>query len=137
MSVLDQLPDGEPLRLLREQQEIDREIKSQQRIGQDSIITSRVFSADAFDIQTPGSGSPVIEVEFIPDDLIFGGALCYQFYAVDVTNPASPSVVSSDIRRLRVKADNRQRWLINASLNQKLKFYFFTAGSGTFKANLV
>jgi hypothetical protein len=133
MSLLDQLPGGRMIHQLHEDMEIDREIKAPQTLGSSSVETSRVFSEDAYDIQTP-SGSPEIEVEFIPDDLTFGGAFCYRMYVVDVTS--TPTLVTARIKRLRVE-DDRQRWHIGANPSSDLKFYFFAAGSGTFTVNLL
>lgn len=135
MNVMDQLPQGEPLRLLRELEQVGREIKSSQTLGSTSVATDRVFSASVYDALTPGSGTPKIEVEFIPDDLTFGGAFCYQLYAVDVTNPLSHSLITT-VQRLRV-TDDRQRWIVSVSTSREVKFYFLTAGSGTFTTNLV
>lgn len=135
MSVLDKLPDGEPLRLLREVNQNAQEIKAPQTLGAASVVTSRVFSDDDYDIELPSSGGPhTVEIEFIPDDLTFGGALCYQLYAVNVTDPGFPGVTSPD--RLRVTA-NRQRWVMRMQNNDRYKFYFFAAGSGTFTATLI
>ncbi|MFC8008927.1 hypothetical protein [Streptomyces cinereoruber] len=134
MNVLDQLPQGEPLRLLREVDRNEREIKAPQILGSSSILTSCIFSGDVYDVLTPASGTPVVEVEFIPDDLTFGGAFCYKLVVVDVTGTDVEK--TTGIYRQRVTND-QQIWKIAASTSQQLKFYFLAAGSGTFTTNVI
>lgn len=135
MGVLDQLPQGEPLALLRGVNRDLDELKGFQKLGSSSVVTGRLYSASSFDVQTPSSGTPVVEVIFTPDDMTFGGAFAYKLVVVDVTG--TPAEVTTGIYRQRVGSDNLQKWRIAASTNQKLKFYFLTAGYGTFTANVI
>ncbi|MFM9793293.1 hypothetical protein [Streptomyces turgidiscabies] len=134
MRTIDPLPQGKPLALLREADRIAKEIKAPQILGSSSILGNRVYSADAWDVLTPASGVHTCEIEFVPDDLTFGGAFAYTLVVVDVTG--TPVEVTTGIYRLRV-TDDRQRWKMAVSNSQKLKFYFLTAGSGTFTTNVI
>lgn len=136
MSVLDKLPSGEPLRVLREQEQLIKEIKAPQTLGNDSVITHRIFSASVYDLSIAGGDTHDVLIEFIPDDLAFGGALCYEL--VVVANPEQVFRAVAIPDRLRV-VNGVQQWKIfrTSTTAVTYKFYFFTAGSGTFTTNLV
>ncbi|MGW6120430.1 hypothetical protein ACWFRF_15415 [Nocardia sp. NPDC055165] len=134
MGVLDRLPQGEMVSALRSVEELERELKAPQLLGSRSILTSRIFSASTYDVLTPASGTHVVDVEFLPADLTFGGAFCYKLVVVDVTG--TPAQKTSGIYRKRV-SNNQQVWRIAVSNSQKLKFYFYTAGAGSFSINVI
>jgi hypothetical protein len=137
VSVLDQLPEGQPIKLLRELDAIASEIKAPQTFGSSSVITTRLFSGVAYDISLPAHDTHQVMVEFIPDDLTFGGALCYKLYVMS-PGGSGEAIVGE---RLRV-TDDRQRWMLHTNNTAngsalQLKLYFFAGGSGTFTTNLV
>lgn len=139
MSATSNLPEGKPLEVLREIGKQAGEVKSAQRRGSRSVRNARIFSGQPYDLQTPDQGGTVqsYEIEFIPDDTRFGGALCYQLVVVDVTYPSDPLLVR-DVERIWQGADRRQRWRMyvqSFGLSQRFKFYFFAQGPGTFMVN--
>ena len=139
MSIIDQLPHGEPVRLLHELEQMSREIKSPQTFGSTSVATSLIQSADAYDLEWPAGDTHQGLITFTPDDMTFGGALVYRVYAVSVGLMFTSEYY---VYALRVDADNIQRFRIPinnfGSLSpMRMKFYFFTAGTGTFTTNLV
>lgn len=139
MSVLDQLPEHKPVAVLKEVDQVSREIKAAQTRGSGSIINHRIYSASEYDILVPGDyGKRVWEIEFIPDNMQFGGALCYRLYVVIIQGTATPYIDDTNLRRQPVSSA-RQRWRFQGSygVETKLKFYFFAQASGTFTANLI
>ena len=136
MGVRDQLPDGQPLALLRELDRDAREIKAAQTMGQDSVISYRIFSNAAYDVLFPaGSDIRTVTVEFIPDDMTFGGAFCYRCKA----KQSSPGFSTNQYMPRLVTTDGTQKWTysVRPSTDYTFKFYFFTTGSGTFTTNII
>lgn len=139
MSVLDQLPEHKPIALLKEVDQVSREIKSAQTRTSASVINHRLSSAASHDLTVPGGfAKNVVMVEFIPDNMQFGGSLCYRAYVVVNPGTASEYIDIFKFQRLTV-VNGRQRWIYNISTfsASNLKFYFFTQASGTFTANLI
>lgn len=139
MSVLDQLPEQRPIAILKEIDQVSREMKSPQTRGSGSIINHRIYSALAYDLLIPGDyGKRVYEIEFLPDNMQFGGALCYRLYVVVMQGTAPAFIDDANLRRVPV-SNARQRWRFQCSygVQTKLKFYFFAQASGTFTANLI
>ncbi|MFJ6416463.1 hypothetical protein [Paeniglutamicibacter sp. NPDC091659] len=135
MRVLDQLPEGKPLAILRELNQVSREIKARQTRGSGSVINHRIYSALPYDILVPGDyAKVVVEVEFLPDNTRFSGALCYRAYA-EIASPGTPFIDEIGLRRVIVDpTDGRQRWRFQGQFPSAtgLKFYFLAQGSGTF-----
>ncbi|MDQ0869057.1 hypothetical protein QFZ70_001530 [Arthrobacter sp. V1I9] len=139
MSVMDQLPEQKPVALLKEVDQLTREIKSRQTRSSASVINFRVYSADAYDLIVPGAfAKNAVLIEFIPDNMQFGGALCYRLYVSVTLGAAPPYIDNYGLQRLTV-VNRRQQWIYNISTfpEAKLKFYFFAQASGTFTANLI
>jgi len=150
MKQLDRLPENAMSSELRRRIFENNELKGAfQRRGSTSVVTHRIFSQSTYDVQfTPPS--PVgtlkvnqVDVEFIPDDKTFGGAFCYRMLIVALdTNNQPLAGVQPEIERKPV-VDGRQRWSVYhtsfgyAGDTARLKFYFFTLGSGTFTANVI
>ena len=142
MGVKDKLIDGRLVSVIREIDQTSRELKAAQIRGSGSIINYRIFSASEYDILVPGDYSTgnIYEIEFIPDNMQFGGALCYRLFAEWVGVGTYPigtrSVYQWGLRRQFVGADGKQKWRFtnqNGSLEgAKFKLYFFAQGSGTF-----
>lgn len=141
MGVLDRLPQGKPLAILRELDQVSREIKSPQARSSGSVINYRVYSGLPYDILVPGGyAKNVVEVEFIPDNPRLGGVLCYRAY-VEVGVPGfATNLDELGLRRqIMDLSDGRQRWKYQGQFPNAtgLKFYFFAQGSGTFSVKLI
>lgn len=139
MSVLDQLPEQKPVALLKEIDQTAREMKAPQTRGSGSVINHRIYSPAAYDVLVPGDyGKRVWEIQFLPDNMQFGGGLCYRLYVVISQGMATPYIDDANLRRLPV-SNARQRWRFQGSygVQTKLKFYFFAQASGTFTVNLI
>lgn len=139
MSVLDQLPEHKPVAILKEVDQTAREMKSPQTRGSGSVVNHRIYSAAEHDVLIPGDyGKRVWEIEFIPDNMQFGGALCYRLYVVIMQGVASPYIDDANLRRLPV-TNARQRWRFQGSygVQTKLKFFFYAQASGAFTVNLI
>ncbi|TFD14174.1 hypothetical protein E3T26_08605 [Cryobacterium sp. TMT1-21] len=84
-----------------------------------------------------------VDVEFVPNDQAFGGAFCYRMLikALD-TNNQTLAGIQPEIER-RPSVDGKQRWSVFHPAfgypgdTARLKFYFFTTGSGTFTTSIV
>lgn len=150
MGPLDRLPERALTQELKRRAADGAELKgSFQSLGSTSVVTHRIFSAATHDVQfTPPSvvGNLKMnraDVEFIPDDKVFGGAFCYRMLvkALDTNNQPLQGI-QPEIERLP-SVDGRQRWSVHhASFGYpgdtaRLKFYFFATGSGTFSASVV
>lgn len=139
MSVLDALPENKPIALLKEVDQVAREIKSSQTRGSVSVLNYRIFSQSEYDILLPGDYSQkVLEIEFLPTNMQFGGGLCYRVYVAVLQGTAAPYSDSVNLRRMRV-VEQRQRWRYQNSFGvaTRLKFYFFAQCSGTFTVKII
>lgn len=150
MSVLDRLPEHALSAELRRRAAERSEYKgSFQALGSRSVQSRRVFSSAAYDIQFTASTTPnqIIyhraDIEFLPGDDTFGGALCHRVMIkyLDLSNNVA-TWLNPQIERVRT-TDGRQMWRVYhttygySSDSVRLKFYFFTTGSGTFTANVI
>lgn len=145
MGVRDRLPEETLARELREQSRTAAELKAAQTRGSSSVLTYRTFTQDVFDVQLNGIGSFTqhrVDVEFIPDDLTFGGAFCHRLEVKAMTTANVIIRTPITIQR-RPSVDGRQQWSIfmltfgGASDSRRLKFYLFSTGSGTIQFNVV
>ena len=139
MSTLDRLPKGKAVATIRNLEQDARELKSFQTLGYDSVVSYRLFSADAWDVEVPSSSTVhTVNVEFLPDDMTFGGALCYQLVAQVQFDTGNISRIPAMMLRLHSHS-SKQAWTYSTKNNslQRFKFYFFTTGSGTFTANII
>lgn len=154
MGLLERLPDNALPAAIRQRMADVQELKGAfQSLGSTSVRTHRIFSAATYDIQFNASTTPgtmivhEAEVEFIPDDMTLGGAFCHRVLAeyLDLDNAPSnnPYITGTgDCERLP-SVDGRQRWrfyfvsfgYVNDSV--RLKFHFYTTGSGTFTTNVI
>lgn len=152
MSVaLNRLPDDAlSAELLRRRADIEELKNSFQSLGSRSVRTFRIFSEDSFDVQfTP---PPVVgtlnvnqvDVEFIPDNMIFGGAMCFRLAVKMMDLSGGPFTSAFGVEVVRnVRSDGRQIWSVfHVSFGYpgdtaRLKFYLSANGSGTFTANVI
>lgn len=140
MSVLDNLAQGEPLRLIRELESVQAEIKAPQSVGSASVMLTLVESSNAVDLTVPAGVDTDILIEFTPADVSFGGGLVYAAYS-SRDGGATYNGILLSIRQ-RVGADNIQRWksrVFNSSSGTPInyKFRFLCIGTGTISASLV
>lgn len=140
MSVLDLLPDGEMVRLLRTVESAQQEIKAPQPIGSTGVLMDITISDNAVDVTVPPGDGRAILLQYTPSDLAFGGGLIYRAYEAINGSPAYEEIFLQ--YRLRVGEDGVQSWRIptfnDASLEPKnYKFFFLGIGTGTFTANLI
>lgn len=150
MSPLDRLPENAfKVELSRRAAESQQLKGSFQAFGSTSVKTHRIFSPNIYDIQfnaSPIPGTVVVhqvDVEFIPDDMTFGGAFCYQVLAryLDLSN--NPATWYFRIAERKPSINGRQQWSFYhlsfgyATDSVRLKFYFFATGSGTFTTNVI
>ena len=145
MKEIDRLPERAIHEEISNQLADGSELKAYQRLGSDSVQTTRIFSGNTYDLEFVGIGSfkqHRAAIEFIPSDKRFGGALCHRLVAQVLDNTNTPIRTLLTIDRERT-VDNRQRWLItydtfgDASTTRRVKLYFFATGSGTFTANVL
>lgn len=140
MAVLDQLPEWEPARVLRELDTVQREMKAPQNIGSKAVIMSRIASAATSDITIPAGDGRDVLLQFTPSDLSFGGGLCYRVF--QSTDGGTSYFEVGPSERLRVGSDGIQKWRVRY-FNQyggsdiNAKYVFFCVGSGTFTASLI
>jgi hypothetical protein len=150
MSPLDRLPENAlPNELKLRTRDLEELKGSFQAFGSTSVVTHRVFSPDTYDIQFTASSTPGTlivhraDVEFIPDDTTLGGAFAYMARAkyLDTSN-VTATYYFPWVERVPT-TDGTQKWrFYHASFGYpadtvRLKFYFFTTGSGTFTANVI
>lgn len=139
MAVQDSLMPGKPVETLREIQQVSREVKSSQERGSVSIVNFRVKSGNSYDIRSTGSYSEDnYEIEFVPENMQFGGSFCYKLNVEWIGGGSYPAGANTTynygLRRLFVDGARRQRWRLwmMDPTPQEYKLYFFTQGSGTF-----
>lgn len=140
MSVMDQLPEGETSRLIRQIDAIQSEIKAPQPIGSSGVLMGIVVSQASIDITVPANDARDVLLQFTPKDTSFGGGLVYRAY--QSTTGGSFFTEINFSQRLRVGSDNIQSWRIqyfNGSSGTPInvKYIFLCVGSGTFSASLV
>jgi hypothetical protein len=128
------------------------ELNTFQRLGSHSVVTNRIFSANAFDIEVDnvpafvGSGGAyqTILVTFTPSSSNFANMSfvhrMFYTYTQDMTNGYTLGI--SWERLLPI--GNQQQWKLYIQSNStyvtawlRLKFYFFAIGAGTFTAVLL
>lgn len=145
MRPLDRMPENALRRTLLDQQGDLDEFKAAQARGSSSILTARVFTTAAYDVEFVGvSGFKLhrADVEFIPDDLTFGGALGLRLYVKGMDASNTPVRILPRVMR-RPRSDGRQIWSVyyetfgSGSSTRRLKFYVFATGSGTLNATVV
>lgn len=150
MSVLDRLPEHSLSAEMRARKAESEELKgSFQSLGSGSIVTERIFSSATYDFQFTASSTPgtVIahqaDVEFIPDDMKFGGAFCYRLMARVLDDSNNPITYIDPQQQRLVTTDGTQKWRFHHISSGypgdtiRLKLYFYTTGSGTFTANVI
>lgn len=114
-----------------------------QRFGSDSVITRRIFSNNAYDVELLNvtNSVRVVEVTFTPDNPNDPNtSLAYKMEYNGMT-PDGYYVSDRDVQRFK-PVNGVQKWRIylqgNASPNTspywRGKFYFYTSGSGQFTA---
>lgn len=114
-----------------------------QLFGSDSVVTKRVFSNNAYDVQINAVTNSVrtVEVTFTPDNPDDPNTSLV--YKMEYVGTASPTHYVSDHDVQRFKPVNGvQKWRIylqgNAPPNDATywrgKFYFYASGSGQFTA---
>ena len=150
MGPLDRIPEKALARELARRSTEGSEFKgSFQAIGSGSVVTHRIFSPDTFDLQLTASTTEDTmifhraDIEFIPDDMTLGGALCHRLLVrvLDTSNDIV-TYVTPFLER-RITSDGKQKWSIYhttfgyPSDTIRLKFFFFTTGSGTFTTTIV
>ncbi len=140
MAVLDQLPEWEPARVLRELDAVQREMKARQNIGSKAVIMSRIASAATSDITIPAGDGRDVLLQFTPSDLSFGGGLCYRVF--QSTDGGASFFEIGPSERLRVGSDGVQKWRVRyfnqyGGTDIHAKYAFFCVGSGTFTASLI
>lgn len=147
MGVLDRLPENAFRESIASQRQDMSQLKgSFQRFGSRSVKTHRVFSDSEYDLLHPATspGAPTVvhevEVEFLPDDKRFGGAFCYRLMAKAVDSSSTGYQITTLDRKRTT--DGRQVWTylyqtFGGMGEWKVKFYFFTTGSGTFTVNVI
>lgn len=146
MKQLDRLPERAIERVLKDAQQEQAELKSFQRLGSASVLTYRVFSNAAHDVQFVSSGSTRklhrADIEFIADDKTFGGALPLR---LEVKSMNTSGAIMRDALKIirRPVVDGRHIWSVylttygDSGSTRRLKFYFFALGSGTFTVNVL
>lgn len=150
MSGLERLPDRAVVEEIKRRAAEEAELKgSFQSFGSDSVIAHRIFSQSTYDFQftaSPTPGTVIVHranIEFIPDDMTFGGAFCHRVMArvLDSSNNVAEYFDPPILRRRT--SDGKQKWSIyHVSFGSpadtiRLKLFFFTTGSGTFTANVI
>ena len=151
MGALERLPEKALSEELKRHIAETAELKgSFQSLGSTSVLTHRIFSDDVYDVQLTASPTPgtvlinQADVTFVPDDNTFGGAFCYRVFVkcFDISNNVIDPAYPVYIER-KETTDGSQKWsFYHASFGYpedtiRLKFYFFTTGSGTFSTTLV
>lgn len=150
MSGLDRLPENALTQAVRSRLSDVQEFKgSFQAVGSASVVTHRIFTEAAFDVQlTPPAVVGTlkvnqVEVEFIPDDLTLGGAFASRMIVEALNTDNQPLAGLQPEMERRASVDGRQIWSVyHPSFGYpgdtaRLKFYFFATGSGTFTANVI
>ncbi|NQD39958.1 hypothetical protein [Glutamicibacter halophytocola] len=139
MAIQDSLPQGKAVQVIRELQQTSSEIKAMQTRGSASTINFRIKSESAYDIRTSGDyKEDNYEIEFIPDNMQFGGAFCYKLNVEWIGGGSYPAGANTTynygLHRSFIGADRRQRWRLwmQDAMPQSYKLYFFAQGSGTF-----
>jgi hypothetical protein len=150
MRSLDRLPERALVVELRQRALEVAELKgSFQALGSSSVRTHRIFSGNPYDFEFIASGTPGtiifhrVDVEFIPDNLRFGGAFCHRVYArvFDADGEPQESFRVDALRQRR--SDGRQVWSLHhvsfgyPTDTLRIKLYFFATGSGTFSVTVI
>lgn len=133
MAVKDILLDGRPVAILKEFDQVSREIKAAQTRGSASVIMNRIYTSNSYDYLMPAGSMPVLLVEFTSTNMQFGGSLAYQIFAYTDTGFERSYYV--DFKR-RISSDGVQRWtcapVANGVVDTGLKIFIIAQGSGTF-----
>lgn len=150
MGPLDRIPEAGLSTELKRRKADANELKgSFQTFGASSVVTHRIFSENIYDLEFTASSTPDTrilhraDVEFIPDDLTFGGAFCHRVYARYLDTSNTELNFHAPMFERRVSRDGAQKWSFYhytfgyPSDSLRLKFYFFTTGSGTFTTTIV
>ena len=151
MSQLDRLPDTTIQRRMNALASRSRELKgSFQMVGSRGIRTKRIFSSAAYDYQaTPNTSAPNqphvhrVDVEFIPDDTRFGGALALSCGVLATYTNGQKIDRWQVVSERRVTENKKQIWsfyyvtLGFAEEAARFKFYIFALGSGSFTVNVI
>ena len=150
MGPLDRIPEKALARELARRSAEGSELKgSFQALGSQSVVTHRIFSTNIFDLQFTAStvADTIIfhqaDIEFIPGDMTFGGAFSHRLF-VRVLDTSNNVITYIDpFLERRITADGKQKWSIYhttfgyPSDSIRMKFYFFTTGTGTFTTSIV
>lgn len=139
MSVLDQLPDGEGVRLIHQIESDQREIKSRQNVGSSAVQILYFANSATYDITVPANDPRDVLLSYTPSQLAFGGGLAFYTYQ-SINGGAFTSV--EPMHRLRVGSDNIQRWRIqyfngSSSTPLNIRYALMGIGSGAISASLV
>lgn len=139
MSVLDQLPEGEGVRLIRQIESEQREFKAPQSVGSSAVQILYFANPGPYDITVPANDPRDVLLSYTPSQLAFGGGLV--FYAYQSIN-GGPFYGIEPMHRLRVGSDNIQKWRIqyfNGSNGTALniRYALMGIGTGTISASLV
>lgn len=140
-----ELNDNSVVRRIHALQKLRDDIKAAgQRFGSDSVVTQRIFSGSAYDIEVTDVqfNNRVVEVVFTPSNT--ADTSTSLVYKMEFTTTSSGFVDSSWVERLK-PVNGVQKWRLYLSGNQppnqaawwRAKFYFYASGSGTFTATLI
>lgn len=140
-----ELNDNSVVRRIHALQKLRDDIKAAgQRFGSDSVVTQRIFSGNAYDIEVTDVqfNNRVVEVVFTPSNT--ADTSTSLVYKMKFTTTSSGYVDSSWVERLK-PVNGVQKWRLYLSGNQppyqaawwRAKFYFYASGSGTFTATLI
>ena len=150
MGPLERLPENALSEELKARLRDGAELKGAfQARGSRSVRTHRIFSQAAYDLQFTASSTEGVfiahqaDIEFIPDDMTFGGAFCWriQLRVLDTSNNVI-TWINPQIER-RYSSDGKQRWSIyHQSFGYptdtvRFKLFLFTNGAGTFTVNVI
>jgi hypothetical protein len=140
------LPDNQLIKRIGDLERQLNELNTFQQLGSHSVLTGRLFSASAYDIEvdnitTAALTTPVVvQVTFTPSSTLFNNLSLVHRMMYTWTSSGSPFPV---LERL-LPVNNTQQWNIpiwNSSGSTvawtRFKFYFFVVGSGTFTVNVL
>lgn len=139
MTVLDQLPEGESVRLIHEIERDQREVKARQSVGSSAVQIVFYANPVAYDITVPANDPRDVLLQVTPRQLAFGGGLV--FYAYQSVN-GGPWRSIEPMHRIRVGSDNIQRWRIqyfngDSGTALNVRYALMGIGYGTISASLV
>lgn len=148
MSLPDRVPPPEMLAADLQQLISDvEEFKQFQRSGQDSVRMYREFSANAYDIELTNVqfNNRKFRLTFTPDEGAERGLVYKMVYTY--TEASGSGISSVQIEHERENVDNddgSQTWLFIVSGSNffpnpqvRIKFYFWTSGTGTFSTTIL